>query len=222
MDEPVTNWETLKDKYNLRVLYTIGDGSCFIHSILQCMYPYYCTLSDSEKGEMAKKVRKEIADLLYASYVTKDGVELNMTRYQRLGDGYYAALQEVILNKLRHGEPYESLYTETTIDYLYADLNSQNFINYDLHLEIISQHFKVNIFLIYNGTLPFKIEDSDIRFKYENSILIYKTGSVYYGHYSSVALPKYNEASGKFIEYKIFKSEGAFISDVKKCVALTR
>lgn len=138
--------------YPLKRIPTIGDGSCFLHAVLNCIWEEYRYLSNSEKIEVVDKVRQELSDIIDKK--DPDGTSY----YDRLSRGELKNLSET--------------FTETQLEEMKRFLRSREFFNH-LYLEFISEVFEIDIYIInYNTMDLYNTADKELLCKGRNSIII--------------------------------------------------
>lgn len=148
-------------KYNFQNISTIGDGSCFLHAVIQGFCPGYHKLSQKEKMLLVKNIRNDLALSLQEDPV-----------YKSLSRG---EIEEISKNV-----------NEMSKEYMQKYLISGSWINMTF-VELISNIFNVNIMIISNKNKDFYYSgDPEIYFhKNRDSVFIY-----YYedAHFESMAI----------------------------------
>tara|TARA_R110000824_G_scaffold136969_1_gene300999 strand:+ start:85 stop:651 length:567 start_codon:yes stop_codon:yes gene_type:complete len=147
--------------FNFSPIPTVGDGSCFIHAVIQGFCPPYHKLSQKEKMLLAKSVRNDLALTLQDDPI-----------YKSLSRG---EIEEISKNV-----------KEMSKQYMQAYLVSGHWINMSF-IELISNIFDINIIIVSNKTKDFYYSgDPEIYFKKRReSVFIY-----YYdnAHFETMAI----------------------------------
>lgn len=135
--------------YNFKRLSTIGDGSCFLHSVIAGLCPPYHTLDNKQKLLLAKSIRHDLALTL-----KEDPIYKSLSRGE---------IEEIASN-----------IKEMSREYMQAYLVSGNWINMSF-IELISNVLNVNIIIISHNTNDFYYSgDPEIYFKKNrDSLFIY-------------------------------------------------
>jgi hypothetical protein len=162
---------TFIETMNLAVISTIGDGSCFFHSVLRAFNTDYIKAkSISDRVNMARTFRNALADLL-------EEVD------PLTGKNYYAGLNNGELEKISGGVKEYSLAglqkelrSSASVDNIYQELIS-NGINKDIY---IIDGVKKDMYHV-GSAFP-------LYYKGRNSIIIYYTP----GHFEVVGLKHSN------------------------------
>jgi hypothetical protein len=135
--------------YNFKSLSTIGDGSCFLHSVVAGLCPQYHKLSKKDKMTLAKAIRHDLALTLKDDPI-----------YKSLSRG---EIEEISKN-----------IKEMSQQYMQAYLVSGHWINMSF-IELISNVLDVNIIIVSHRTKDFYYSgDPEIYFKKNrDSLFIY-------------------------------------------------
>ena len=132
-------------------IYTIGDGSCFIHALLGACNENYKNMNTKSKISIVRKMRILISQYIENSNIYKELSRGNLEEFSKF-------VPEVNKNNM--------------INYM----KGNGWINY-IYIELFSKLFNINIFIISNlkknkGEL-YKLGDDDIMYnKDRNSIFI--------------------------------------------------
>ena len=142
----------LKKCPNLKLnrIYTIGDGSCFLHAVLQSFNREYNTLDTEDKMKFIRKIRYYLSECLE---------ENDKEIYNRLSRNEIEELSKFIPGlKLENMKRY---------------LNSNEWLNI-YFLELISDMFNIDIYIIDSHTKDlYKTGDKEIYYKKRDSVIIY-------------------------------------------------
>ena len=129
---------------------TIGDGSCFIHSVLGACNKKYQNLNRMEKINMVREIRNLIGD-----YLEKGDI------YDKLSRG---SLKE-----------FSQYLPEVDKKNMVKYMKSNSWINY-LYIELLSKLFDINIYIVYNlhtSNNLYKLGDNELLYNSKlNSIFI--------------------------------------------------
>ena len=143
-------------------LHTIGDGSCFLHSILQSFNEKYNTASTIEKMKYVKKIRYFLAECLS---------ENNNQIYNSLSRNEIEEIAKYV--------------PDLKIENMQRYLKSRNWLNI-FFLELISNIFDIDIYIIDSHTKDlYKTGDKEIYYKKRDSIIIYYIRDA---HFESVSV----------------------------------
>ena len=105
---------------------TIGDGSCFLHSILMCFNKQYRKSSISERQKIVDKLRTDLGDVLYEK--NKDG----KSYYEILSRGEITELSK-FMDRMKQDVMSRYLKSRRWLDIFY--------------LEMISNHLDIDIII---------------------------------------------------------------------------
>lgn len=131
-------------------LYTIGDGSCFLHAILQCFSKEYSSYDTTGKIEFVKRVRYYLSECLE---------ENDCEIYNRLSREEIREIAKAI----------PGLRLENMKRYL----NSRQWLNI-FFLELISDIFDLDIYIVDSHTKDlYKTGDKEIYYKGRDSVILY-------------------------------------------------
>ena len=127
---------------------TIGDGSCFLHALLQACNREYSKLNHNERILMVRRLR-----LLLGNYLQTSDI------YDKLSRGELKEISNFVF--------------EAKKEFMVKYLKSNNWITYH-YIEMISNIFNVNIFIINNGkNTLYNFGDNELLYKKDrNSIFI--------------------------------------------------
>ncbi len=138
--------------YPLRRIPTLGDGSCFLHAVLRCIWLEYKDLSTFEKMRTVSKVRQELSDMI--------------DRKESDGTSYYDRLSRGELKDLSKS------FTSTQLGEMKRFLKSREYFTH-LYLEFISEVFEIDIYIIDYKTMDlYNSGDNELLYKGRNSIII--------------------------------------------------
>ena len=141
---------------------TIGDGSCFLHSVLQCFNKTYNDMNNQEKRDYVKKIR----------YYLSESLEEN-------DQEIYKSLSRAEIKTISNFIP------ELKIENMKSYLNSNNWLNI-FFIEYISNIFDIDIYIIDSHTNElYYTGDNEIYYKKRNSIILYYIRDV---HFESVSV----------------------------------
>lgn len=144
---------------------TIGDGSCFLHAVIQAISPLYNTMENDGKRIIIRKIRKELSNLL--SSKKEDG----KIWYEYLSRGSLEELSETFDN--------------LKIEKMKKFLNSNDWFSH-LYVELISEVFEVDIYIIdYRTSTLYNLGDDELFYKGRDSIVI---GYISECHFETLAL----------------------------------
>lgn len=135
--------------YNFKTISTVGDGSCFLHAVIQGFCPQYQTLTSQQKVILAKNIRQDLAITLQEDPI-----------YKSLSRGEIEEISKDI--------------QEMSKEYMQKYLISGAWIDMNF-VELISNIFNVNIIIISNKNKDFYYSgDPEIYFfKNRDSVFIY-------------------------------------------------
>lgn len=110
--------------YTFVIFDTIGDGSCFLHSVLMCFNKKYRKSKINERQQIVDKLRRDLADVLYEK--NKNG----KTYYEILSRGEITELgkfmdrmkQDVMSHYLKSRRWLDIFYLEMISDHLDIDI----------------------------------------------------------------------------------------------------
>jgi len=147
--------------FNFIPISTIGDGSCFLHALLQSCNKTYNKLDLNHKKLMVRKLR-----LLMGNYLENSDI------YGRLSRGELEEISNFVM--------------ETKKDYMVKYIKSDSWITYH-YIEMISNIFNINIFIINNGkNTIYNFGDNELLYnKKRNSIFI---NYIDQAHFESLAV----------------------------------
>ena len=133
------------------VFETIGDGSCFIHSVLLSFNKEYRDLDQGGRRLMVAKLRSDLSDVLSEKTGEK-------TYYEKLSRGQIKELSDVLPEmKLHHMQRY---------------LKSRNWITM-FYLELISDQLDIDIIIIDEKTKKvYQTGDKEIYYKNRETVII--------------------------------------------------
>ena len=131
---------------------TIGDGSCFLHAVVQSISPLYSGMEDDGKRKLIRKMRRDLSELI--SEKREDG----RTWYEYLSRG---SLEEL-----------SNTFDDLKLHNMKKFLNSNQWFSH-LYVEFISETLDVDIYIIdYNKSRLYNMGDSDLFYKGRDSIVI--------------------------------------------------
>ena len=143
----------IKDlSYNFVVFDTIGDGSCFLHSVLTCFNKQYRKSDIKERQKIVDQLRRDLADVLYEK--NKE----DKTYYEILSRGQITELSK-FMKRMRQDVMSHYLKTRRWLDIFY--------------LEMISDHLNIDI-IIYDEINKnfYNTGDLEIYHKGRNTVFI--------------------------------------------------
>lgn len=180
----------LSEKYNEKLfrMKTIGDGSCFFHSICQSISPLYRKLSDNKKMKFVKEFRKQLSEKL----LDTNG---DVTWYESLGNGSYREFSKNC----------DEIKLKNMID----ELNSDEYVS-NIYNEFISEVLNINIFLLdqNNKDVYYTGDDNKLLYKKRNSIILIYIDED--SHYENVCLLEEKNLK------TVFEWESKIIKKIKK------
>jgi len=140
-------------KYKIKILNTIGDGSCLIHAILQAFNKQYNNLENNmQKMKLVKEVRFHLSEILDLPVPEKN----NTNVYNLLSRGELLDISEHI--------------EEVDLDYMKEYLNSNNFLEFQ-YIELLSEIFDINIVFISNKKI-YHCGDNELLFRDDRDIVL--------------------------------------------------
>jgi len=150
--------------YNCYAIPTIGDGSCFIHSILQACFRNYERLNTNDRKKLSKFLRKELSCVLSE----EDNGE---NYYNKLGRGEIKMIGEVV--------------PEYSLPGMKKKLDSNSWIDISC-LEHISDQLDLDIIIIdeRRGDV-YQTGDKETYFKDRDTIIINYIDEV---HFETIAI----------------------------------
>ena len=130
---------------------TIGDGSCFIHSVLHSFNKEYRDLDQRGRRMMVAKLRSDLSDVLSERSGEK-------TYYEKLSRGQIKELSEAL--------------PEMKLQYMQRYLKSRNWITM-FYLELISDQLDIDIVIIDEKTKKvYQTGDKEIYYKNRETVII--------------------------------------------------
>lgn len=157
------------DDIKFNRIHTIGDGSCFLHSILQSFNKKYNEGTIREKMDFVKKIRFYLAECL-----TENNNEI------------YNSLSRNEIEEIAKFVP------DLKIENMQRYLKSRNWLNI-FFLELISNIFDIDIYIIDSHTKDlYRTGDKEIYYKKRDSIIIYYIRDT---HFESMSV---NTEDGEF------------------------
>ena len=137
--------------YDFVILSTIGDGSCFLHSVLLAFNKKYIESDNKERKKIVYKLRKDLSKVL-------EEKENDKSYYENLSRGEIEELSLAL--------------PDLKIDKMKKYLNSHNWINI-FYLELISNQLNIDI-LIYNQRSKkfYTTGDEEIYHRGRNTIIL--------------------------------------------------
>lgn len=132
---------------------TIGDGSCFLHSVLFCFSKKYRKIDVKSKIKMVRELRHDLSNVL-----SEKNEETGKTYYQELSRGEIEELSKEI--------------PEMKLIFMKKYLASNHWLNI-FFLEFISNQLNIDIYILNSkdGSI-YKTGDDEIYFKGRNSVII--------------------------------------------------
>ena len=141
----------LKEKFV--VLDTIGDGSCFLHAILQSFSKKYRKMNEREKIKMVMEIRHNLSNVLLET-----NPETNKTYYQDLSRGEIEEISQFV--------------EQMKLDHMKNYMNSRKWINFTF-LEFISEQFDIDIYIFNDkDNSIYYTGDPDLYYKGRDSVLV--------------------------------------------------
>ena len=142
-----------KFPYVLYTIPSIGDGSCFLHSVLRAISPEYTEKSKEGKMKMVKEIRETLSEMIDQA---PEGE--GKTYYELLSRGQLKELSET--------------FDETKLEEMKKFLKGGDWFN-QLYVEFISNVFDIDIYIIDHRKKELYIRgDNELFFKNRNSIII--------------------------------------------------
>lgn len=156
------------------LIHSMGDGSCFFHSILRAFNRQYIESSREERAKMAAMTREYLADAL-----EEIDPKTNKTYYEGLSAGNLAEL----------GKNYEP----ASLQFLQKLLRSKHSVSHEFH-EAISNFFNLDIYILFRNTKDVYILDSnpELLYKKRLSIFILYSQGGDEGHYDVIGIKNSN------------------------------
>ena len=142
-----------KFPYTLFVIPSIGDGSCFLHSVLRAISPDYTEKNTKERIEMVIEVRKDLAEMIDKPVEGSEG----KTYYELLSRGQLKELSET--------------FDEIKLEEMKKFLRSKDWFSL-LYVELISNVFDIDIYIINHCKKNLYVGDNELLFKNRKSIII--------------------------------------------------
>lgn len=176
---------------DMSIIRTIGDGSCFFHSILRAYSKTYIETSDQKiRKQMARAFRDELAVKLES----KVG---NKTYYETLARG---ELKE-----------FSKQYKKASLSSMVAELKSSSSVDH-IYMEMISDLLNIDIFTIdvKRGDLYPVGSDTDILYKGRNAVFV----AYVEGHYDCIGSFDKNGVC-----HTLFTDEHPFVMSVRNRMA---
>ena len=141
---------------------TIGDGSCFLHAVLQCFNQKYNDMTAQEKMDYVRKIRY---------YLSESLGENDQRIYKSLSRKEIETISEFI--------------PELKLENMKTYLNSNQWMTI-FFLEYISNIFDIDIYIIDSKTKDlYRTGDNEIYYKKRNSIIIYYIRDL---HFESISV----------------------------------
>ena len=138
--------------YILRRIPTIGDGSCFLHAVLICIWSDYNKMATFEKRRVISGIRQELSKTI--------------DKKDEDGTSYYDRLSRGELKNL------SKFFTETQLGEMKRFLKSNEYFTH-LYLEFISEVFEIDIYIIDYRTMNlYNSGDNKLLYKNRNSVII--------------------------------------------------
>jgi len=161
-----------KFPYQLYSIATLGDGSCFLHSILYCISDHYRKLDKVEKIKFVRELRNDLADSL-PEY------------YSKLSRGKLKEISKVI--------------SETKLEKMQSFLRSREWFN-QLYIEYVSDILDIDIYIVdYQKRELYNAGDDELFYKGRGSVII---GYYREAHFESLSLKKNNGENVTFFSPK--------------------
>lgn len=142
-----------KFPYTLYTISSIGDGSCFLHSVLRAISPDYTEKNKMGKIQMVREIREALSNMLEESPKGED-----KTYYDLLSRGQLKDLSKT--------------FDETKLENMKKFLRGNGWFN-ELYVEFISNVFDIDIYIIDHNKKELYIRGSnELFFKNRNSIIL--------------------------------------------------
>ena len=138
--------------YEFVFIRTIGDGSCFLHAVLGCFCKEYITGDVEKRITVVKNLRNDLSEILNKK------INSDKTIYNQLSRGKLEELSET--------------FKGLTLENMQKFLKSNQWFN-ALYLELISNIFDINIFIIDSNKRDlYRLGDNELYYKNRNSVFI--------------------------------------------------
>lgn len=194
--------ESLKCSWydNLVRIQALGDGSCFIHSVLKAFYPKYQNdANSSHRASYAAYFRRDLALML----TTENPKYPGYNYWQTIGKG---ALPNILMQEIKDPsliEIYDNV--EYTITGLQRLLNSNKFLGNEIY-SLVSEVLDLDIYILQAKTDDLYYNSDTTNLVDRNAVVI--SGNGY--HFEVVAVD-----NGKYFQ-TIFGPDDPFISTIKQ------
>lgn len=193
--------------YNIVRVGTIGEGSCFFHSVLTAFNKKYRKMDEQQKMEFVSKLRKSLAD------------RLDMDTFSKLGNGI---LLEFMENDVIEESPTYRNMTKEELEVNDEEIKEKALNKYknllgdckewvgETSLEYVSNKLKLDIYIMSDKTRNVKIAaDCNNLYKNRASIIVLNIDNV---HYETVGIA--DEETGRV---KLnFEPDNSFIKQLYK------
>jgi len=138
---------------NFVVLDTIGDGSCFLHAILQSFSKKYRKMNKKDKINMVMEIRHNLSNVLL-----EVNPDTNKTYYQSLSRGEIEEISQFV--------------DQMKLDHMKNYIKSRKWINFTF-LEFISDQFDIDIYIFNDrDNTIYYTGDPDLYYKGRDSVLV--------------------------------------------------